>query len=559
MFIALYNQVKDLIQRQPSKETTNDYIPYGSGDSYPLKTAKAIQDSITANACLDTLTKFIRGAEFSEADLNLKIVNKTGETFFDFHKKVSESFAQFRGFAICVKYNLEGKISAFYSIPFESCRLGKPDDTGQISKIYYNPLYGTETPFFRSKEGVVYAQSESGDKKYTECYDTFNPDPAIVNAQVVKSTKKGQKSTFKGQILYYGETSPLSRFYPFPKYNSAVNWMIIEAKIGEFHVKNLDNGFFQSVLMRFVGDPNQESTHPDDQSWDETNSVYKSTRTVGERMNIEMQKFSGSSKVGNVMVQWGQNKDEFPDIQAFPTNANNELFTSLTTGAVEKIALGFNVLPVLANIQSGASLGGDGNLLRTSIKVMQSRTADDQKTLEETYSKLLTNFYEPYTGEISIVDYNPFPEMGAVDKTIWDSLTTVEKRTWIKENTDFPIIDVTAVPETPKPAAPPVPKAMNALWSDYPEGAKKNAATALSYRENKGECMTKMGWDRTEMIAKGMPMTYKDVKKIYNYLNKISWAKDRLINESCESLQHMGWGGVDMFDWAGAKIKSIEL
>ena len=100
---------------------------------------------------------------------------------------------------------------------------------------------------------------------------------------------------------------------------------------------------------------------------------------------------------------------------------------------------------------------------------------------------------------------------------------------------------------------------MNALWSDYPDGAKKAAATALTYRESKGECMTKMGWDRTEMIAKGMPMTYKDVKKIYNYLNKISWAKDRLINESCESLQHMGWGGVDMFNWAGAKIKSIEL
>lgn len=542
-FIGVYNRagklirdgVNNLLLRQPAQtqqlEHTGDkYLRYGSNDSFPLKLAKSIQDSVTASSCLNSFSKFVRGAGFSDADLKKMIVNRQGETLWDVHNKVSQAYSSFRGFAICVKYNALADIVEFYNVPFQYCRLGEPDAEGFISKIHYNPFFGTG--------------EERTDQ--TVCYDVFNPDKTVVLSQI-------QQKGYKGQILYFGETTPLSPFYPMPVFASAMNWMMIEAAIALFHKENLDNGFFQSVILRIIGDPNAESTHPDDQEWDEENERFKSIKTMGERFNIEMQKFSGAERVGNIMVQWGQSKDEWPDVITFPTNANQELFTGLSSEAIDKICLAFNMPAILANVQKGASLGGDGNLIRVSVKLMQSRVKDDQINLQNTYEKILRNMVKPYTNEVVILNYNPYQELEPIDKNIWDALSTDEKRKYIKENTNYPILEDEVLP-----APEQQNRILNALWSDYPEKAKQNAREALRLKD-KMECGTKNGWQRTEQIANGMPISYKDVKRVYTFLNKNQWAENKLMNESCDTLLFQAWGGREMLEWAGQKIKSIEL
>lgn len=533
-FIGVYNRVrgfiddtKNLIYRQPAQTQQIDqaqrYLPYGINDAFPLKLAKAVQDSVTASSCLNVVAKFIRGSGFTDQATQLKPVNAQKETFWEVHHKLSQSLAAFRGLAICVKYSGAGVITSWYQIPFQYCRLGKPDDKGFISQIVYNPFFGTQ-------------EDRTNDTLY---YDVFNPDPEVVKKQIARD-----KNKYKGQILYFGETTPLSPFYPYPVFASAMNWMNIENAISVFHKENLDNGFFQSVLLRLIGDPTAESTHPEDQEWDETNQRYKSTKTVGERFNIEMQKFSGAERVGNIMVQWGSNKDEWPDVVAFPSNGNNELFTALSNEAINKIALSFNVPSVLANINTGANLGGDGNVIRVSVKLMQSRVQDDQMILRGIYAKL--------GYQVEIVNYNPFPEMEPIDKEVWAALTSQEKRQWIKENTKYPILEAATIQPQAKL------EISNALHHDYPEQAKKNAQRAFEMKD-RSECGTKNGWVRCENISKGMPLSYKDIKRIYSFLNKNSWAENKLINESCDALLFNAWGGRAMLDWAGNKINSIEL
>ena len=542
-FIGVYNRVrgfiddtKNLLYRQQTQQQQIDgaqrYIPYGINDAFPFKLAKSIQDSVTASSCLNAYAKFVRGSQFSDPELAKKVVNSFGETLWQVHNKVSQAFSSFRGFAICVKYSASADIVGFYSVPFQYFRLREPDEQGIISKVLYNPFFGT-------------GQDQTHDTKE---WDLFNPNKEVVAKQIAE-----QKSKFKGQILYYGETTPLSPFYPYPVFASAINWMAIEAAIATFHKENLDNGFFQSVLLRIIGDPTAESTHPDDVQI-QSDGTTKSIRSVGARFNLEMQKFSGAERVGNIMVQWAAQRDEWPDIQAFPTNANQELFTNLSNEAINKITLSFNVPSILANIQSGASLGGDGNLIRVSVKLMQSRVLDDQMVLEQTYDKLLANM--KVATPVKINNYNPYPELEPIDKDIWATLSQEEKRKYIKENTKYPILETSVQePATPTNSNPGI---VNALWTDYPEQAKKNASRALAIKDNMG-CGTKNGWIRAEEISKGMPLPYKEVKRIYNYLKKTSWADNKLMNESCDALLFNAWGGKPMLEWAADKIKSVEL
>jgi len=540
MFIALYDRFKTLkntIQRSPAKphqiDLTQGYIPYGTADAFPLKIAQAVQNSVTASACLQTVSKFIRGSGFTDASLNQKPANKLGETWLEVHDKVAKSYGQFRGFALNIKYNVKAEIIGVYSTPFEYCRLGKPDKKGMIYDIKYNPFFGT-------------GEEQIND---TETYDVFNPSKDVVLAQIAKQGPK-----YKGQMLYFCETTPMSRFYAFPIFAAAENWMKIETNISEFHFKNLDNGFFQSVLLKIIGDPNAPSQHPDDQKWNETTQKFESTKTVAQRFNEEMQTFSGSSRVGNIMTMWGTNKDEWPTIEPFPVNGNQDFFTALSTEATDKIVLAFNVPAILANIQKGATLGGDANQIRLAVKLMQHRVMDEQANILNQYRKIFASLAELFTGVLALNNYNPFPEMEPIDANIWAALSLEEKRKYIKENTKYPILEGQASPAQPAP----LPSAKNLLFTDYPEASRKNASSALTYRDKSPTCMTKSGWERTEHIATGMPISYKDVKRVYNFLNKNTWAKDKLMNESCEAIQFNGWGGEAMFKWAGEKIKSIE-
>lgn len=443
---------------------------------------------------------------------------------------VVKSWRGFKGVYINVKYNRRAEPVEWYVLPFENCRLGIPDDRGFISHVVYNPFFGLSE------------EQRQHDKEYL----TFNPDPEVVKQQMATYGRK-----YPGQVFYFGETTPLSRFYPRPQEATVHPWMVIEAAIAEFHKENLENSFFQSVLMRMIGDPNADSQHPDDQDWNESQNTYISTRTVGERFNLEMQKFAGSERVGAVMVQWANKTEEWPDLQPFPTNGNTEFFNALSDRATDKICLGFNVPGILASVVKGASLGGDGNQVRVAVKLMQSRVADDQKMLAMQYGKL---GIVPRETPVVITPYNPFPELEVVDKQIWESLTVEERRLWIEENTPYKLLEA-----APTPAAPQAPQTnviKNVLWTDYPEKAKENAKNAATWAD---KCPgTPMGRKRSERIANGEPLSFKEVQAIYRWMIKNDYAANRIPGEDCNAVLYLAWGGKEMQSWAADRISSIK-
>lgn len=408
-----------------------DTLVYGEDDAFPLRMAQAVQDSPAATACIGTKAQFIQGASFSDKELMKVKINKHGQTLWDLHCSLSKVLALFEGFAVLFKFNPKLKITNVYILAFESVRFVKPADdlATEITHVKYNPYFGTSE--FK--------------KEYTTKYYTFNLKelPNQINAEGTQ---------FNGQVYYYGSTRPLYRFYPVPEYWSAKKWISVDAKIQEFHDENLENGFFQSVLMTMIGDPSQPSKNPAYQTTvvgDDGIKRTKSTKTVGEEFNDQMsQNFSGSKKAGNIMALWAGNKDQAPTIEGFPSNGNAELFDTIQNLTTKNITIATEVPAILANIHEGVSLGSDGNTIQKSVELMQSRVISKQSILTEFYNNiLLPNLEEVPAGRVEIVHFNPITTKVELEKQFWDFLNEAERVSFMKKN--FPGIEIIRVATAP--------------------------------------------------------------------------------------------------------------
>lgn len=606
-WVKVYNLIQREIAYTTQIDSTDQYIPYfDHSDVFPVELNNLVTGSPTATSCISTLTDFITGEGFNQGEkLEQKKLNVQGLTFEQFHAIQAGSLAQFWGVATLVKYNNVGQITELTDLPFSNCRLGVPDSKGVISKIKYNPYFGT----------ALYKRSDTIE------YDVYNPDHAVEQA-----LKQGSK--FKGQVAWFGIRDKKHPFYPVPDYYTAKHWMRVEKNAGIYFDENLENGFLNSAIIKLFGDPNDPSGLKDSDG----NDIPK-----GKAFNTEMtQNFSGAKRVAKIMAFWANNKDEFPTVEAFPSNAGADMYRVQDDHATKKITIATKVPSILANINEGVSLGGDGNTIRAAVKLMQQRVKRMQNILLAYYKELLSRMVVPVTEAMTIVPYNPFPELESIDPQIWAEMSTEERRKWIQDHTEIEIqieledkttqnkennTGTTKSPETlaaqaelrgsvggvngvlsvqqgvvsgattvesglsiltiiygftatearqllgqPEVETPLQPiqqeaqnKVLNLHFDSYPAKAKENVKRSLEWQEKMGiKCSKTSGLTLSQAILDGVPFGPKDIGRLSRYLSKNIIHKDKTYDESCEAVLYDAWGGVDMMVWANEKLKELK-
>jgi hypothetical protein len=506
------------------KDLADKYVPYGEHDTYPLELAQTVNKSVIASSCVSTRADFIEGEGFNDSAWNDLVINSLGETLGELNRKVAESQSMFYGYYIRIVYSRSGDPLQYYFLPFENCRLGIPDDTGYIAKILYNPNFGTG--HFKSKETIY--------------YDTYSNDKSVILQQIAQPD-------YKGHVFFWGTTSPLDRVYPRPDYyESAKPWMRVDYRTGNYHDVNLRNGFLQPIMLTVVGDPTAPSTDPDYQG-----------KNVGEVFDEQMtENFSGTERVGSIWVQWVRNKDEASTIQQFPGNNQEGYMNSLVDRTREIITAATKVPGILANINQGAQLGGDGNVIRAAVKLMQQRVIRWHHVNERNYTSIFDRYAPAQNIEEppKLVHYNPFPELSTIDPLVWAELSPDEKRRWIKDNTEIELDEA-------MPIAPQLPNAMfrNFSYTNYPQKARDNAAKAKKYNEQlERGCVSKAGIQIMDTIISGGPLTFEVIKRIQKYLTKNADFKDSPFNTTdCYAVLYQSWGGYAMLQWCNEKIDEI--
>ena len=177
--------------------------------------------------------------------------------------------------------------------------------------------------------------------------------------------------TSGSQLLYTGAYSPNMDVYHTPDYLAANNWCLVDQKVAEFHLNNIENGFSGSYFVSFAnGIPTQE-----------------------ERRQIEqslVEKFTGASNSGKFILTFSDDKTRTPEITPISVSDADKQYLALQELLVQNILTGHRVTsPMLMGIKSDTGLGSNvdelnaaGNFyLNTVVKPFQLHILNTLQTI----------------------------------------------------------------------------------------------------------------------------------------------------------------------------------
>jgi len=329
-----------------------DYIEYGTEEwknLYPQFLIDLYYNSSTHAAIINATAEMIAGEDLiaEEDDTNLESYVKlkkflrhanSNESLHQVIKKVAFDFKLQGAYALHIVWNRERtEIAEVYHVPVERVRAAKPNAMGKVECFYISADWS----------------------------NTRSNKPYPVPAFNVNDRTSGS------QLLYTGAYSPNMDVYHTPDYLAANNWCLVDQKVAEFHLNNIENGFSGSYFVSFAnGIPTQE-----------------------ERRQIEqslVEKFTGASNSGKFILTFSDDKTRTPEITPISVSDADKQYLALQELLVQNILTGHRVTsPMLMGIKSDTGLGSNvdelnaaGNFyLNTVVKPFQLHILNTLQTI----------------------------------------------------------------------------------------------------------------------------------------------------------------------------------
>jgi len=329
-----------------------DYIEYGTEDwknLYPQFLIDLYYNSSTHAAIINATAELIAAEDLiaEEEDTNLESYVKlkkflrhanSNESLHQVIKKVAFDFKLQGAYALHIVWNRERtEIAEVYHVPVERVRAGKPNAMGKIDCYYISADWS----------------------------NTRSNKPYPINAFNVNDRTSGS------QLLYTGAYSPNMDCYHTPDYLAANNWALVDQKVAEFHLNNIENGFSGSYFVSFAnGIPTSEERRQIEQSLTE--------------------KFTGASNSGKFILTFSDDKTRTPEITPISVSDADKQYLALQELLVQNILTGHRVTsPMLMGIKSDTGLGSNvdelnaaGNFyLNTVVKPFQLHILNTLQTI----------------------------------------------------------------------------------------------------------------------------------------------------------------------------------
>jgi hypothetical protein len=208
-------------------------------------------------------------------------------------------------------------------LPAHTVRSGIADAQGKIDCYYVSPDWS------RMRE------SRYAPVKY----------PALDLEDRTEAAVVYQIKAYQPGIFYYG----------LPDYVGATNYVELDREISTFHLNNIKNGLFPSMLLSFNnGVPTDEER-----------------RTIERHVN---DKFSGSGNAGRLLISFNDGSDSAPQLTPVNPNDNDGMYEFLAKECTTKILAGHRVTsPLLFGIRGdGSGFGNNAEELRDSFSLFQN-------------------------------------------------------------------------------------------------------------------------------------------------------------------------------------------
>ena len=284
-----------------------DYIEYSDEDGlwknqYPNFLIDLYYNSSTHAAIINSTAEMVAGEDIvvDEDDINLEAVVKlkkflknanSNESLHQVIKKVAFDFKLQGAYALHIIWNRERtEIAEVYHVPVERVRVGRPNEFGKVDTYFISSDWSN----VRSNKPYPVAAFNTNDR------------------------------TSGSQLIYTGSYSPNMDIYYTPDYLAGNNWALIDAKISEYHLNNINNGFSGSYMFSFNnGIPLEE-----------------------ERNQIERDitgKLTSAANAGKFLMSFSDDKTRAPEIHSLNAADLSEQYINLQTLIVQNIVTAHRV------------------------------------------------------------------------------------------------------------------------------------------------------------------------------------------------------------------------
>ena len=278
-----------------------DYIEYSDEDGlwrnqYPNFLIDLYYNSSTHAAIINSTAEMIAGEDIivDEDDTNLEAYVKlkkflknanSNESLHQVIKKVAFDFKLQGAYALHIIWNRERtEIAEVYHVPVERVRAARPNELGKVDTYFISADWSNT----RANKPYPVAAFNTTDR------------------------------TSGSQLLYTGSYSPNMDIYFSPDYLAGNNWALIDAKISEYHLNNINNGFSGSYMFSFNnGIPLEE-----------------------ERNQIERDitgKLTSAANAGKFLMSFSDDKTRAPEIHSLNAADLSEQYINLQTLIVQNI------------------------------------------------------------------------------------------------------------------------------------------------------------------------------------------------------------------------------
>ena len=343
-----------------------NWIEYGTDDYknlYPQFIIDLYYNSGTHSAIINATAQMIAGQdvtakETDSVELNAKLENffknaNSKETLHEVIKKCAFDFKLQGGFALNVIYSKSGQVAEIYHVPVERLRVGLPNELGRVDKYY---ICADWSNIRRNKPQEVAA---------------FN----------------SLDRTTPSQILYTGLYSPNMEMYYTPDYSSACNWALIDQKVSEYHLGNIERGFSGSYFI----------------------NMNNGVPTAEERLQIERsieKKFTGSGNAGKFVLSFSDSKDRAAEITPIDVSNADKQYLALQELLVQNIMTGHRVTsPMLLGVKTEGQLGGRDELMQAFEIYQNTVVKPYQEHILKTLEKIL--LVNDIQSDLQIVQSSP--------------------------------------------------------------------------------------------------------------------------------------------------------
>jgi hypothetical protein len=298
--------------------------------------------------------------------------------------KTTLDFEIFNGFALEIVWNMHGKISQIAHKNFGNLRRNADG-----SKFYY----ADEWKEFGEPEGL------------TE-YMPFDPEKRLGK-----------------QLFYYCSYAPSVRYYPIPEYLGALAYIETDARIANYHVNNLRNGFLGGFLFNFNnGVPSNEEQ-----------------REIKRQLQKQLKGDDGE----RIVVNFNDSADTGLKIEPLNANDLDKQFNILNETIQTEIFVAHRVTsPMLFGVRVSGQLGGRSELVEAYELFKAVYVNDRVQKLEKVF-----NYIFSFNG-LGVLEIEPTEPI--TERLTEQSLLQIMTKDELREKAGLPPLAEVTVTDQPQ-------------------------------------------------------------------------------------------------------------